>query len=58
MIRCPRWPTEAGIRWGAVIACLQLGDADAAERWFTAVAPDYVEADVLRRTSACGRRSS
>jgi predicted ATPase/tetratricopeptide (TPR) repeat protein len=43
----PTWPTAAGIRWGAVLACLQLGDADEAERWLDAVAPDYGDQDVL-----------
>jgi predicted ATPase/DNA-binding SARP family transcriptional activator len=43
----PGWPTEAGVRWGAVIACLQLGDADGAERWLTEVAPEYGDAGAL-----------
>ncbi|MEV6605251.1 BTAD domain-containing putative transcriptional regulator [Kutzneria sp. NPDC051319] len=43
----PGWPTEAGVRWGAVVACLQLGDTDQAERWFAEVAPSYGDADVL-----------
>jgi predicted ATPase/DNA-binding SARP family transcriptional activator len=43
----PGWPTEAGIRWGAVIACLQLGDPDEAERWLDEVLPDYGEQNVL-----------
>lgn len=43
----PGWPTEAGVRWGAVVACLQLGDTDQAERWFSEVAPSYGDADVL-----------
>jgi len=43
----PGWPTDAGIRWGAVIACLQLGDPDEAERWLDEVVPDYGEQNVL-----------
>ena len=43
----PGWPTASGIRWGAVLACLQLGDADGAERWLDDVAPDYGDPDAL-----------
>ena len=37
------WTDEVGVRWGLVMANLQLGDYDAAEDWMRRVRPDAAE---------------